>query len=238
MDLQEHVKNLQILGISQNQAKIYLNLVKELNLSTEQIVERTKIHRTKIYNELQNLELQGWLQREEGRPIKYIPIDPNIIVKNKIAALQQSLFSTETHLLKSWETRGKYQISSITVISGEDSLQKETIDELLSAKQDIIFLLRFVFEDEIVDLLKILKRKKSEGLNIKILIFPELFNTFNDQVKQSFKELKNYKLAPIPVRALVVDRDHEKTVFHLINTYSKLKMESLSILYYNTSFFS
>lgn len=232
MLIDNHLKNLQTLGLNFNQAKIYLALIPELSLTTDELVEKTQIARTKIYSDLKKLESDGWIIREEGRPIKYIPIDPNSVFRENFERLLDQFQATENYILAKWEERGRFQTQPINVFSGEEFLRRETLNEISNAKREIIIILEFVFPDEINEILLLLQKRKMEGIFIRFVIDNEVFERFNDKIKEKVKDFKLVKIAPIPVRSLIIDQHHALISFRTIDK-EKSFTETINISYPN-----
>ena len=232
MLVEEHIKTLQLLNLSTNQAKIYLTLLPEFSLTTEELVEKTNIPRTKIYSELQQLESQNWIIREEGRPIRYIPTDPNTIFREHIELLEQKMQTTESYLKGKWEERGKFQTHLINVFSGIDFLRRETLNEIGKAEKEIILVLQFSFPGEILDIIHELMQRKKKGITIKVVLDPNLFDTLDESIKDQLKKLILVKIAPTPVRTLIIDQKYALMSF-LSHHNGKDHTETVKISYPN-----
>ena len=227
----KHIENLQFVGLSKNQAKIYLTLVSKIFLTTDEIVKRTEIPRTRVYSDLQYLEKEQWISREDGRPIKYYPKSPQNTYTKALSELRQSFEITENHLKTKWEEREKYETQTISVISGENYLIQETLKNISKAKLKIVLTIRFLYKNEIRGLIKALQIQKIKGKSIKIVIFPELFYEQEETLRTKLIEL-GVKLGPVPLRALLIDNSHALLSF--LSTYEGYtKSETIKISYSN-----
>lgn len=159
----EHLKTLSLLGLSRNQAKIYLTLVAEQSLTTDDLVNRTEIPRTRIYSDLQDMEKSNWIYRVEGRPIMYYAKSPEDIYKKASSGVIQRLEETKVHLKTKWDERENFQTQTINVISGEVYLVQETLKDISKAKETIVLTLRFIFPNELIPILNALEIQKIKG---------------------------------------------------------------------------
>jgi len=71
------VKELAVLGLTSNQAKIYLAIVQAVTIAVSTVAESTKVHRQDIYKILPKLEKMGLIAKTIDKPfkIKAIPIE-------------------------------------------------------------------------------------------------------------------------------------------------------------------
>lgn len=82
------IMNLQKLGLSYTEAKVYLNLLKKKNFTATEISRISSVSRSKIYEILNNLINKGLCIEIRGNVKKYAPTNPEtafigILQKNK-----------------------------------------------------------------------------------------------------------------------------------------------------------
>ena len=125
---------LQNIGLSPNEVKIYLSLVKNGEMSVAQISAATNIHRRNIYDTLQRLTERGlvFIRASESEN-RYNPVDPNKlleIVSEKRQSIEKILpqlekeYSNQTsgdqvYILKGLE--GQKNVWRLVLDTGADS---------------------------------------------------------------------------------------------------------------------
>lgn len=225
----DHLKNLQLLGLTAKQSKIYLSLLSEISMTTQELVNTTKISRTKIYGDLQILENKNWIYRVEGRPIRYFANAPEEVFRQESEKIFHRLKETEEHLSAQWEEKEKFQTESINIITGEHFLTKKTIDGIDQAKFAIVLTLRFVFPGEIEQIIKKLENRLKTGISIKLVIFQEIYDAFSDEIKSQLKKF-HVKIGPVPLRALIIDNEYTLLSF-MSSIVGIEKIETIKITY-------
>lgn len=83
------VEELQNFGLSRQEALIYLELIKHGQLSGYELSKETGISRSNVYNTLSELVNHGACYLIEGEAAKYIPVDLELFMKNRISFLQE-----------------------------------------------------------------------------------------------------------------------------------------------------
>jgi len=98
------VKELVVLGLTLNQAKIYLTIVQAVSITVSAISESTKVHRQDIYKILPKLEKMGLIAKTIDTPfkVKAIPIEAalNRLVINERKKENERINRLETTVRK------------------------------------------------------------------------------------------------------------------------------------------
>jgi predicted transcriptional regulator len=72
------VQNLEEFGLSKNESKVYLSLLKLGESTAGQIADHSKIHRTNVYDSIERLSEKGLVSYITKNKVKYyVPADPN-----------------------------------------------------------------------------------------------------------------------------------------------------------------
>lgn len=73
------VQQLMVLGMSRYTASVYLALLRhEETASAAEVSERAEVPRQRVYDVLASLCDQGFVVTNEGRPMRYMALDPNV----------------------------------------------------------------------------------------------------------------------------------------------------------------
>ncbi|MBC8384426.1 MAG: hypothetical protein H8E57_02780 [Candidatus Cloacimonetes bacterium] len=86
--MKDEVKRLVEIGLTENEAKTYCNLLQKNQFTATEISQITGINRSKIYSVLNNLIKNGLCIEKLGKVRKYEAVDPNIAFE-KIKDIQQ-----------------------------------------------------------------------------------------------------------------------------------------------------
>ncbi len=79
-----YIETLNKVGLTESEAKTYLNLLKRKNFTATEIAKLSGISRVKIYEILKSLIGKGLCVEIMGKVRKYAPVDPELAVKNLI----------------------------------------------------------------------------------------------------------------------------------------------------------
>ena len=72
------VEQLQKVGLTEYEAKVYSSLLKDHLNSATKLSEKSGVPRTKIYSVLESLENKGWVKIYSGAPLLFKPVHPDI----------------------------------------------------------------------------------------------------------------------------------------------------------------
>jgi sugar-specific transcriptional regulator TrmB len=75
------IRNLEKLGLTENEAKAYVGLVSLREATAREIHEVTNVPRAKIYEILDTLSKKGYLEVRQGSPTYFRAVDPKEVIK-------------------------------------------------------------------------------------------------------------------------------------------------------------
>jgi len=73
------VEQLQKVGLTEYEAKVYSSLLKDHLNSATKLSEKSGVPRTKIYSVLESLQNKGWVKIYSGAPLLFKPVRPDEI---------------------------------------------------------------------------------------------------------------------------------------------------------------
>lgn len=146
-------RDIMEFGLTRNQAKVYVALLKLGVAPVIRISQLSKVRREEVYRALAELEKRGVVERIIGKPLKYkaLPIDqalPGLLDQKRqeiewtlsnLEAKKQNLIETTKTLQKEAVLEEKEQIGFVSITDGNHALQKiadmikRTKEELLMA---------------------------------------------------------------------------------------------------------
>ena len=168
----EDIETLKKLGLTTYEANAYITLASLISATATDISKSSQIPRSKIYDVLKNLSNKGFIEIENGRPLRY-NIKPPITTINK----QKEELNTELDRLASklnfiYENEIKQVPAPVWKISGMKNIIQKELEIIKRSKSTISMRIGFVFDNELELIIKELKQK-ADTININILVSPE-----------------------------------------------------------------
>jgi sugar-specific transcriptional regulator TrmB len=112
----EIIKNLQKLGFTENEAKIYTSLVCLKTATAREIYETSRVPRPKVYKVLKGMTEKGYVHVTEEEPAHFSCIPPEELISRLKADFMFSLNET---------FYGLHALSLEEILSAEKSLKIE-----------------------------------------------------------------------------------------------------------------
>jgi len=94
----ELIRNLQKLGFTGNEAKIYATLVCQKPARASEIAEAAEVPRPKIYGILRGMAKKGYVKIIEGEPTLFTCLDPDELIIRIRSDFMHSLDETSFQL--------------------------------------------------------------------------------------------------------------------------------------------
>ncbi|WP_440948331.1 TrmB family transcriptional regulator [Methanosarcina sp. T3] len=92
------IENLQKLGFTGNEAKVYASLVCLKQAKASDIAENSGVPRPKIYGTLRGMEKKGYIWIIEGEPTLFCCVQPDVLILRIRADFMLSLSETASEL--------------------------------------------------------------------------------------------------------------------------------------------
>ena len=92
------IENLQKLGFTVNEAKIYASLVCLKQAKASEIAENAEVPRPKIYGTLRGMEKKGYVRIIEGEPTLFCCVQPEVLILRLRADFMLFLSETASEL--------------------------------------------------------------------------------------------------------------------------------------------
>ena len=92
------IENLQKLGFTGNEAKIYIVLVCLRQAQASEIAENARVPRSKVYRTLRGMEKKGYVQIIEGEPTLFCCLQPEELIFRMRVDFMLSLNETASEL--------------------------------------------------------------------------------------------------------------------------------------------
>ncbi|HEY8423938.1 MAG TPA: helix-turn-helix domain-containing protein [Clostridia bacterium] len=212
---------LQELGLSQNEAKVYITLIKKHPLNGYEIAKRASITRTMVYDILKRLERKNVVRVIEGETKMYVPVDFNEILGSFREDLDKKI-SFLRNRLEEIASAGE-QESYIINIYEYEKMVGEIRKHIESAKREI-YLSLWAEEAELFK--DVLKEAYDRGVKIYVFSFNKLPFDFGIHFTYNVTNVSDYFLR----RRIIAVFDQEK----LIVGEGNEKIDEISIVTSNS----
>lgn len=162
------VNEFQRLGVSPQEAKVYLALLQEGGLSGYRLSKNTGIPSSKIYTLLNQLLERGFVLAADTRPVKYFPRPPADLLQE----LQEGLVSTCASLSTSLEAIQQRHKSNHEELAHNITGRPNVIHrakEVIEASRENIFLA--VWAKELRPLRRVLTQAVKRGVKLRVVAY-------------------------------------------------------------------
>lgn len=251
-------KDIMEFGLTRNQAKVYVALLKLGVAPVIRISQLSNVRREEVYRVLGDLEKRGVVERIIGKPLKYkaLPIDqalPGLLDQKRqeiewtlsnLEAKKQNLIETTKTLQKEAVLEEKEQIGFVSITDGNHALQKiadmikRTKEELLMALS--IYDLKYGYLTHTDPLRHIIQKgatvkilteiKETDALTLKIL----------DEIMKLEGKIEVRHMNNLPSQITVIDNKEAiigSFVFPPTNRHVSLWTDDLNFVKTVTHFF-
>ncbi|HEK8843471.1 TPA: TrmB family transcriptional regulator [Clostridioides difficile] len=158
------INELQNIGFTKYESQIYISLLKESPLTGYEISKLSGVPQSKVYENITKLLNNNIIINVGTDPIKYIPINPNELLKNKKKEFDNSMDNLKNSLRILNKSKS---VEYVLNIKGDKNILKKAIEMIKNAKQEIIISCPY---EEILELKKELLIAYKKNINIEILL--------------------------------------------------------------------
>ncbi len=254
IDLQ---KALETLGLTEYEAKAYINLIQIGTSNAGNLSKLTEIPHSKIYEVLIRLEKKRLLEVQKGRPLFFKAIKPSAALKGVEIELKDNL---KRELLKRkndlevlyekkmgqisqahtelgeldnfYEKNAAFEPSEefIWTIRGKDNLSSQAKEIIQSASAEARLMMPL---DDFSELISTIKTVSSKGVKVLLVIH---------ELSESVRKLKDsaeifYDKSPLPTNCGMILTDDKRGMFISEDSNSGFKASSKSVLMVLAQFF-
>ncbi len=218
-----NISELQELGLTEQESKIYLSLCYLGKASASAIATEAEVSYGTIYEILAQMERKGLVNTIPEKTKKFIATNPNQLInlvktkEEKLNAIKQNIKSLKQ----------KYELKDfqpIIIAQGKSNFHKIKSEMTSHKKRD--YSIRPLFTDDPVTFRKMKERIK-KGMDYKILFGP---NASKKSISEYKKE--NISLKKIPIDNIIISLHDNETLITLLkkNTTILIKDEDFANL--------
>ncbi len=224
------------------EAKVWLALLSKGISSAGEIAELSEVPRSRTYDVLESLEKQGFAVAKLGKPVKYISVNPSVVIEKlknntvKEAEERNEVLSNlkETDEYEELELLHKQGIQPISVeelsgaVRGKSNITAQIQEMLSNAKNEVVIATTAdALQHEAKSLRPMLEKLAKRGINAKIAI---------NQPHDSAKDL-NAKVKQIDLNARFFLVDKNQLLFMLTDKNANRADEETAV-WINSQFFT
>lgn len=187
------------------ETKVWLALLEKGDANIAQIHEISKVPRSRIYDVLKSLETKGFCVERLGRPIKYVAVEPSLVIeklkksveneaKEKIQILEKMSDSEEFKQLEYlYNTSFNLTDKVGTAIKGKNNLLSHLENASKKARSRVLLVSNpDSIERDFLFLIPILSNKARSGIEVAIGLSnsnPELSEKIREKIENSHIKL-------------------------------------------------
>jgi sugar-specific transcriptional regulator TrmB len=165
---------LQRMGLTYYGARAYAALVTMGPSSPGDIAKEAGVPRSKIYEVLKRLEVDGWVKVERGRPLSYRPRRPKEAIEERKATLFADVEYVSSELSSIYDRHIDRESPKVWLIRGMDNISARIVDMMARAKYDIVLLGALYSAGEIERIKKQMERARKKGVSVRIITRPSI----------------------------------------------------------------
>lgn len=183
MDVVEEA--LRIIGLTQYESSAYIALNSLISATAIEISHASKVPRSRVYDILKSLKRKGFIEIENGKPLKYHVIPPGEVISTSKKRINRILNKAEKELTEVYEEGVSKIPAPIWLIHGPKKIIKKELEIFSRAKKDIKIRAGFLFHGELEKLTEAFKKLEKRGVDVKIMANFDLIkeNIFDDKIK-------------------------------------------------------
>ncbi|MGB9979733.1 TrmB family transcriptional regulator [Methanobacterium sp.] len=214
------LSSLQKLGLTNYSAKTYIVITNFGPIDAASIAREANIPRTKIYDVLNKLEADGWINVEQGRPMLFTAQDPRGIIDERRSNLFTEIDSLLSEMSMMYDQQIKKEIPKVWLIHGKDNITAKSLDMISKAKKSVLMTGDLYFPEEVESLKSIISKAKRNFISFRI-IAGDVIKTSEGEINlvKSFAEVQPDMIisGKPPIKYVVVDEKELLIMFPKIN---------------------
>jgi sugar-specific transcriptional regulator TrmB len=163
---------LRQLGLTEYGARCYVALLSLKSGDAAAIAEAAEVPRTKVYGVLRDLADDGWIVAGSGRPAIYRPVSPDERIAAAEKRIAEGVAGATRELQARFSAGAPMTPASMYMIRGRALIKAKSVEVISRAREELLLNLSHLFDDEKPAILEALRRAKTRGVQVRILIGP------------------------------------------------------------------
>ena len=163
------LSSLQKLGLTNYGAKTYIVITNFGPIDATSIAKEASIPRTKIYDVLNKLEKDRWINVDQGRPMLFTARDPRGIIDERRSNLFTEIDSLSSEMSMMYDQQIKKEIPKVWLIHGKDNITAKSLDMVSKARKSVMMTGDLYFPEEVESLKSTIPKAKRNGISFRII---------------------------------------------------------------------
>ena len=175
---------LEALGLTKTQVKAYVALIEKGTMTASEVSRAARIPYSKVYEALEGLHTNGWIEEQKSRPILYTAKSPDSAMEGMNSRHDAERREREQLVLKEltgiYEKKGEQEKPEIWILRGTGEILSRLRTMVLDCRNELLLALPSVVAPYAEEIAGILVALKEKGVKIEILVakdFPESTQT-------------------------------------------------------------
>ncbi|MHA1237670.1 MAG: TrmB family transcriptional regulator [Candidatus Odinarchaeia archaeon] len=169
---------LKSFGLSPNEIKIFTTLVEKGKLSAKELSWISGVPESRIYEVLNHLEKNGWIEPQEGRPKKFKARSPNEVIRAVKLRKQAELDKLESEIVSElqpiYDKTSEAERPDVWILRGEENILSKARAMISGAEKSVFIALPNIYEDRLNLLYPTFRVLNEKGVKIKLLLSGEI----------------------------------------------------------------
>lgn len=211
---------LQKLGLTHYSAKTYVVITTFGPIDATRIAEESNIPRTKIYDVLNKLEQDGWINVKKGRPMLFTARDPRDIIEERKSDLFTEIDSLSDEMSMIYDQQIKKELPNAWLIHGKNNITRKSLDMVSKAQKSVMMIGDLYFPEEVESLKSIILKVKRNNISFRI-IAGDIIKTSEGEINlvEAFSEVQPDMIisGKPPIKYVIVDEKELLIMFPKIH---------------------
>ncbi|MFX1441571.1 MAG: TrmB family transcriptional regulator [Promethearchaeota archaeon] len=195
---------LRIIGLTEYETKVYLTLISANHLTASELSERSGVPYSRVYNVISVLKEKGWVEIEEGRPIRIFARNPEITIGKAMKRINERMMNTYQQLNSLFVSKPRLDRAIILTINGWSNTLEILSEMLNSARREVMLMFGFLSIHEKQMLSEALSNLMKKGIRIRGIARRESDLTYEVEELEKFCEV-HYMIQAPSFRMTIVD---------------------------------
>ncbi len=165
--MRQIIERMQALGFSQYEAKVYLALLQQPNVTGYELAKNSGVPASKIYAILNKLISREVVQAIDSEPKKYVPQPPDEILSRMRGDFLETVDLVAEKLEQLYQ-KSDTSDEHIWNLTGRNSILRKILDFINDAQQSVFL---SVWDEEVDEIASCLKKAHERGTEISIVHF-------------------------------------------------------------------
>lgn len=214
------LSSLQKLGLTNYGARTYIVITNFGPIDASTIAKEANIPRTKIYDVLNKLDEDGWVNVGHGRPMLFTARDPRNIIDERRSNLFTEIDTLQGEMSMMYDQQIKKEIPKVWLIHGKDNITAKSLDMVSKARKSVMMTGDLYFPEEVESLKSIIQKAKRNSISFRI-IAGGVVKTSEGEIDlvKAFAEVQPEMITSgkPPIKYVVVDEKELLIMFPKIN---------------------